>query len=399
MLFLSLPYLASSLSSGGFVAMLPLVREEFMLSRTAVGAYTTVFFLSAALMAIITGNVVDRLGSKKGIVLGMSGMGVAMLLYGLAPSYLFLLGLVLLAGFGFSIITPAVTRAVIMEAPPAKRAVSLGIMQSGIGIGGVIGASLLPILGVALGWRLTIQAAASFSLIIAIMLAFIYREDVTSNTIETTGPSLGARIFSLLKDRSLLWICLLGTIYGAVTTSATAHYAVFLTDDLYFRAGIVGLGLAMVHIGGIVGRPIWGWLSDGFFGGNRGQTLFALGLMSGCLYLMIGLLLAGNGTSAAVIFLFSFLLGTTALSWIGIFFITVGEFVGPDETGMATGLALVFTRVGMLAAPPIFGLIADTSGSYQASWLAFGILIVGVAIIYRFGILGREVSLYNENET
>ena len=53
----------------------------------------------------------------------------------------------ILAGLGLSIITPAVIKGVVIAVPPEKRAVSMGIVQSGYGFGSIAGASLLPLMG------------------------------------------------------------------------------------------------------------------------------------------------------------------------------------------------------------------------------------------------------------
>ncbi len=378
LLVLSLPYLAISLNNNGFLALLPFVREEFDLTRAQVGSYTTFFFISAALLAVFTGSLVDRLGARKGIIIGLSCMGSAMLLYGLVPSFPLLLGLPSLAGLGFSIITPSVNKGVLAGAPPGKRATSMGIMQSGIGIGGFAGASLLPVLGDSIGWRLSIQSTAAFALFIALMIYLSYRDDSSPGAPPAETEALGENLMSLLADHRILRVCCVGAVYGSMFAAAISHYTVFLSEDLQLTAALAGLGLGLVHVGGIAGRPLWGWLSDAVFQGDRPKTLFSVGLMIGGLYVLMGILAYGIHLPLPAVYIFSMLLGLTVLSWISVYFVTVGELADEARAGTATGLALVFNRVGMLLAPPIFGWLADSTGTYQISWILLG-LIAAVA--------------------
>ena len=86
----------------------------------------------------------------------------------------------------------------------------------------------------------------------------------------------------------------------------------------------------------------------------------------------------------ALTFTLSILLGLSAFSWIPVYFISVGEMAEAGREGTATGLAMVFNRIGTVMAPPLFGLIADLTGSYQVGWLALGVLALLVApLLYR----------------
>ncbi len=379
---LSLPYLAISLNNNGFLSLLPFVQDDFALTRAQVGSYTTLFFASAALLAVFTGSLVDRLGSRTGIVIGLGCMGSAMLLYGFAPSFPVLLGLTFVAGLGFSIITPSVNKGVMTGAPPDKRATSMGIMQSGIGIGGFAGASLLPVLGEAVGWRLTIQSTAVFALLIAAAVFVTYRDSTGASEISPDRNAWKADLISLFSNLRILAVCCLGMVYGSLLGSAITHYTVFLSGDLRFSAAMAGLGLGILHIGGIGGRPLWGWLSDSVFGGDRSLTLFSVGLITGGLYLLMGITAYTTTFPPAMMYTFSFALGLSVLSWISVYFVAVGEMADKRQAGTATGMALLFNRVGILAAPPLFGLLADATGTYQLSWLLLGGLAVCAAAIF-----------------
>jgi MFS family permease len=62
------------------------------------------------------------------------------------------------------------------------------------------------------------------------------------------------------------------------------------------------------------------------------------------------------------------LFGLTAIGWGGLFLTMMGELAGKELSGVASGFGLTMTSLGIVIGPPIFGLIVDTTGSYQLAW-------------------------------
>ncbi len=330
--------------------------------------------------------------------MGVACLGFMSMLFGLSPTYTFLLILALFAGLGFSIITPSANKGVMMETPPGKRAISMGIMQSGGGIGGLAGASLLPLLGEAFGWRMTVQFAGVFIILTALVVFKFYREGARNNNREDkvvnsnenvnedgmeTLPSLKENLCFFLAQKRFLMLCLFGAVLAGSSVGAVlSHFAVFLSEDLNMSRAAAGLGLGVFHVGGMIGRPAWGWVSDRFLKGDREKTLVLLGLVAGIMFLITGSLLHNSYLPPAMVYVFSFFLGFNIFSWPGVLFVAVGEFAGEMRTGAATGLALLSGRVAILTAPPIFGLLADFQGNYSYSWVFFGTLLIVVTFFY-----------------
>jgi MFS family permease len=131
-----------------------------------------------------------------------------------------------------------------------------------------------------------------------------------------------------------------------------------------------------LYIGGIIGLIGWGWASDHFFKKDRKKGLFIMGSAIGVMFLFFSLLLNNPSINQFLIMVFSLLLGLVSIGWSGAYFAVVGELAGERHAGMATGLALVFIRTGMLLAPIGFGYLADLKGNYQYSWLILDCLLL-----------------------
>ncbi|SDM05499.1 MFS transporter [Halarsenatibacter silvermanii] len=377
-------YIASFVSVQGIQALMPFIRREFAISRTQAGLYSTVFFISATAVALFSGNIVDKIGSRTGLLIGLYSMGGLFIFQGAAPVYGLLLVLGLLTGLGFSIITPAVNKAVMIEVEPSHRAVSMGIMHSGSGVGGFVGAAILPALAGFIGWRLSIILAGIISLLIGLIVQRYLQVSSLEEKDEenSSGKSFSRQLYRVLSNRQLMLASGLGVVFGLAVGAIPAHYTLYLTMDLNFSEAAAGLALGVVQIGGVVGRIFWGWLSDIPFKGDRKNTFLVI--MITIVILNLTSAFAGSllGSSLLLMMLLSFMLGVSALGWSGLFFTVVSERATAEQTGMASGMALVFLRLGVVIGPAIFGLLGDYFDHYRYSWLLLTVLVLISGSIY-----------------
>ena len=89
----------------------------------------------------------------------------------------------------------------------------------------------------------------------------------------------------------------------------------------------------------------------------------------------------------------AFLAGCFGNGWPGIFCAAVTETVKEENVGIATGLAFLLARSGLMIAPPIFGYIADLKSSYNLSWFLLGIIMLIASLgQFLFSKKGMETS-------
>ncbi len=387
LLIISMAYIALGLNVQGFTAMLPLVRSDLMMSSTQAGLYTTFFFLSATVIAVFSGRVVDALGSKRGLVLGAFIVGTVMLLHAFAPVLLVLLVLAFFTGIGFSIITPSVNKGVMELVPPRRRALSLGITQAGGGIGAILGASLLPLFGQIYGWRPTIFVAGLVAIGFSLLLLLAYHPP---RPVSDGSSSAGfwQDLKSLLGSKALLCVGMMGFLFGFTLSSVTTHLAIFLNHEIGFTPALAGFALAVFQMGGVFGKTGWGYINDTYLWGNRRMGFLLIGVLAAVATLLLGTLVPMGVISGAGVFLVVFFFGATGMGIPGLFFASVGDIVSDKLMGTATGLSLVFIRVGVVTGPPLFGLIADWQNSYSLSWVLLGVLMLTLTGLF-FVLAGR----------
>lgn len=391
LLVISTAYIAVFANVQGFKAMLPLVQDEFLVSRTLVGFYSSFYFLSTVVIAVFSGKIADYLGTKRGLILGVGITGIMIILHSFAPLFGIILLLAFFTGIAFSLITPSVNKGVIEMSEPSKRSFSMGIVHGGGGLGGFMGAVMLPFIGEITGWRIALLIGGIFAVIITLFIYRFYQPISSGSETNPSNPkesvtskptSLKQDLLALLKNRYLISFFAMGIVFGISISSVTGHYSLFLTRDLGTTATFAGLGLGFFHIGGVVGQPLWGLINEKVFHGNRRIGLSLLGILISGLALFSGLVVSRFSFPNYGLIIFSFLFGFCTMGVIAIYFTSVSELVSREYIGVVTGLALIFPRTSTIFAPPLFGLIADHSGTYALSWIVLGSFVLALTIAF-----------------
>jgi len=395
LIIISTAYIAVFVNIQGFKAMLPLVQDEFLISRAQVGLYSSFYFFSTVIIAVFSGRIADYLGTKRGLILGVCIVALMMILHSVSPYFGLILILAFFTGIAFSLITPSVNKGVIELSEPSKRSSSMGLVHGGGGLGGFFGAVMLPYFGEMFGWRTALLFSSIFAVLIAFFIFRFYQpvvekkeaEENEVNPEENKTTTLKEDLKYLLKNRYLVSVFSMGAVFGMGISSVTGHFPLYLARDLGTTASFAGLGLGIYHIGGITGQPFWGLVNERVFHGNRRKGLSLLGLLVAFLIFFFGLVVSRFSFPPYAILIFSFLLGFCTLGIIAIYFTAVSELVSNKYTGVVTGLALIFPRTSTVITPPLFGLVADITGTYALSWVLLGaiVLILTLGFLYFSG--------------
>ncbi len=389
LLVISTAYLAVDINIQGFLALMPFIREEFALSSSRAGLYSTFHFLLATIVAVFSGRIVDKIGSKKGLVVGTGMLGILMFLQSRSPNFTVILLLALLGGLFFSIITPSLNKAVMQRTTPKNRATSMGVMQMGGGIGGFTGAVFLPFLAEKIGWRNAVSFSALIAILVGIFIFIFFKEKSASSREESSLKpknqlSFKESIVKLFQNKDLLLVCLFGLVLGFNSGAIPAHYTLYLTQDMPLSRTAAGFAFGLLQIGGIMGRPLWGFLNDKFLKGSRSKGLVIVGLSLTVVMIYYFRIMSTYELPIFVVYLSSLILGFVSLGWMGLYFTTVIELASEKLAGIGTGLSLVFIRLGVLMSPPLFGLLADLNKSYQLSWLGMALVTGFFTLIFAY---------------
>jgi MFS family permease len=351
-----------SLLDLGLPTLTGYIKADLGLSAALAGLAVSAAAFGKIFGAYAAGVAADRLGERKVLVLGGFTAATLVALAAVSPLLLFF-PLLVLAGFAGAAGTPAGGRLVLLAFPPERRGIALGIRQTGIPLGGLLAAALLPWVAHFSGWRWSLLAGAAVAAAFVVPLAAtrVGRVDEPLLAADDDAPHPG-------RNRNVLLL----TAWSCLVVSGQYALLAFLALDLHARAGLsLATGSLLVAVAngtGVVGRVAWGAASDRILARGRKPLLLVLTAvgLAGSLLLLLAPFSAPVGVLVGV----AAFAGLGLIGYQGVWVTMVAEAAGPHRVGAATGFAVSFTTASIALSPPLYGVVADAAGSYRAIWAA-----------------------------
>jgi MFS transporter, ACS family, hexuronate transporter len=353
----------------------PVLISSLHLSSAELGLLTSAIWGGMLLGMIPFGLLVDRYGERRVIVAG--GLMLALFL-GLASttrSFLPLFVLLIPAAIGAS---SCGTRAIAEWFPPGRRGLALGIRQCGVTIAGLSAALFLPGLVLRFGWYSGLWAVAAAALAAGLVFVLAYREPAVERTTRRHRLSPGL----LLRNRRLMAGTAFSWIFMGVLGAAVTNVPPVLHGTMHMNVVDAGRFLALLQLGGLVGRISWGMISDRI--GSPNLTMGVIGVITTAACAGVGLL-AHEGAPLPAVAAVIAVLGFSAMGWNALPITLTSESVPIQHAATAVGATTAVSFTGMFVGAPVFGLIVD-HGGYRPAWLALGAwALLGSVLVLTLG--------------
>ena len=358
----------------GIPALASLIRADLGLTLAQAGSFLSAYYIGPSLVSLPAGTLADRWGVKRMLVLGQVVIALGLLAASAATSYAAFTLLLVAAGFGYGMLNPTSTRAVMGWSPPARRATLVGLKQVGLPLGGMLGAALLPALALRLGWRTALVVSAALIAAGAVASLLVYR-DPPDAPLPPAAPGARGTIASVLTSRDLWLLSIATGVFAAMQTVWMSYLVLYLQGVLGLTLIAASRLLALAQFGGMTGRVLFGMLSDRLFGGSRRLPLVLAGAGSTACSLAIAW--TGAGTSTAGLSALAFIFGVVGIGWNGVQHTWMAELAGPRAGGTAVGLGLAVASAGVTIGPLVFGYAVQTAGGYRGPWITLALTMVG----------------------
>ena len=349
-------------------ALLPIWQSQFGLSYAGLALVRALYYGTMGGLQVPGDRLVARLSPRTALALATLVAAAGFLLMSLPFGFPGLCAGLVLAGIGSSIQHPRASLLVTSTYGKASRG-SLGIYNFAGDLGKAIFPAAVALLLTVIAWRTVVGLMAGVGLAVALVLLALVPRQPSIASVEDK-PSLqgkGGRGFGLLLT------------IGALDTATRMGYLLFLPFLLETRGatgGEVGLGLALLFIGGALGKAACGWL-----GQHLGVVWSVVATEMATTLLMAVTLLLPLVPMLAVLPVLGIVLNGTSSVLYG----TVPDLAPKGDTGRA--FALFYTGVigsGGLA-PIAYGAIADHSSQIVGilAAAATAALIVPLVLLLR----------------
>ena len=353
-------------------SLFPWLKDAFNVSYTELGAVLTVFFVVSCIVQAASGFIVDKLGPRPVLFVGLGALGLAAFGYALAQSYWMLLLCAVVGGIGNGVFHPVDYTLFNRKVAPTR----LGHAYSVHGITGSLGWALAPAfvvpIAIAFSWRVALASAGAVALVVLLVL-WIYRSVLSLDAAavhKATGQgesSPAGGEFDFLRIPAV-WMCFGFFFFYAVVISVVQTFAPVAAGHLHaVPVALVAVCLTVYMVASAVGMVAGGFLASD---PSRCERIVGVGFgLAAALALLLAFADFPPVIVPALFGAMGFVSGVAGPSRD----LLVKKSTPPNATGRVYGVVYAGLDIGQAVAPLVFGRLMD-HGQYTS-------VIVGLALV------------------
>jgi len=389
--------LIGGLMMQAFGAYAAVLRDEFGWSKTLFSFAFSVTRVESGILGPLQGWLIDTLGPRKMMRVGLVMLGVGFLLFSQIDTQWHFFASYLLMAIGASVGGFMTLTVTIVNWFERRRATAMAVMGMGMAIGGL----LVPIVVLSMeefGWRGTAFGSGLLVLFVGLPLSQVIRtrpEDmgigVDGKPLEAPQPAAGgvAVVGAPARDgdytvrealrTGAFWYLSLGHASALLVVSAVmVHLVLHINEQLGYSLGTAAIVIAVMTAAQIVGMLFGGVLGDRF---NKRYIVFVAMIAHSA-----ALLILAWATALWMVFLFAVLHGTAWGARGPLTQALRADYFGRKSFGKIMGFSSMIMMVGMTTGPIVAGVLADSTGTYK---LGFTILAIMAGMGSVFFLLAK----------
>lgn len=352
--------------------LFPWLKDAFNVSYTELGAVLTVFFVVSCIVQAASGFIVDKLGPRPVLFVGLGALALAAFGYAVAQSYWMLLLCAIVGGIGNGVFHPVDYTLFNRKVAPTR----LGHAYSVHGITGSLGWALAPAfvvpIAIAFSWRVALASAGVLAIVVLLVL-WAYR-GVLSLDVKTvqkaTGHGEPAPIggeFDFLRIPAV-WMCFGFFFFYAVVISVVQTFAPGAAGHLHaVPVALVAVCLTVYMVASAGGMVVGGFLASD---PSRCERIVGTGFGIAAVLALVLAFAQFPPVMVPVLFgAMGFVSGVAGPSRD----LLVKRSTPPNATGRVYGVVYAGLDIGQALAPLVFGRLMD-----HAQYTS---VIVGLALV------------------
>lgn len=380
-----LPHLSTCLVLGAIGALAPFLQSDLGINRAQIGLLASAHSFGWIALALVSGGLIERSGVRLWLFLSPVITGVFALFFGYITSFTQGFFVFFILGALFSFVNPATTKAIIESFPVLRRGTAIALKQTGGPAGVFLASVFLPVTALLVGWKISMTAVAAINVMVGILGWILYVDRMARPGSETGVKHSGNfrnDLISLFKNRDFLLISFLQGIFNMVQFVLLSYLVLFLMESIGYSAVHAGFVMAVTQVLGIIGRIVWGVMSDFVFTGKRVPTLQVASLTT--VIGLVGLAMIGKTTPAWIILIVASLAGAGSIGFGGTAILLRAELAGRRMAATSTSIGMAIGAWGIVLGPPLFGFIVDVTNSYTLAWEMTAVVSLAAVVLLRF---------------
>ncbi len=373
-------FLALAIASSGRATLsllMPVWQREFDWTSSYISGVGAAALVVIAIVAPFAGRMVDRMGPRFTLNLGLGmlgiGCGIVALMNG---KVMFVVGYGFFCALGFGIVASHVVATAVTRTITHRPGVAVGTATSGATGGQFVIVPLIALILSFASWRWCFGALSLASLALIPCIRAMMPGASADTVSRSKDGSSFAQDFGFIVRRpafhALFWSFL---ICGFTSSGAIETHFLPFADFCGFpplqSATAYGV-LSLVNLFGMIGA---GWLTDRV---NRPMLLAAIyGLRALTYIILINL----PGTGIEVLFMFAIFFGVVDYSTVPVTASLAASHIGIRVMGQTMGMISAGHALGSAAAAYLGGYLLDATGSFEMLWLSSLWLLFGASLL------------------
>jgi CP family cyanate transporter-like MFS transporter len=365
-----LTYASFGLVSNSLAPVVTQVTTDLGLSYSQMGTILGAWQLTYIGLAYMAGQIIDRIGLRRALGIGVLVIAASALLRGGATGFWTLFMFVALFGLGGPMVSVGAPKLIATWFAGPERGKAAGIYTTGPAIGAVVVLStansiLMPATG---SWRLTVAAYGVVALAVG-MVWWLLSRDPPPEALVRTGSTVDPR--RLLRLRNV-WLVLVIGFAGFLASHGLGNWLPRILQWHGFDPVDAGVWASIPNLVGIVGALTFSRVVPRDRRTHATAAMFATSA--------VALLLIGNAAGPPLI-LGLVLQGLVFNSITPLLMLVMMETpgVGPAAMGAAGGLYFTISEIGGFSGPSLLGYLFDVTGGFVLGLTLIAVLLVGCA--------------------
>jgi len=357
--------------------LLPLITEEYGITRTSASLLVGLVFLIHAAFGLPGGVLVSRFGLYRAYTLSWFLMGL-LALSAVAPDFPALLALRLAYGVGYGVMIPATAPLLMQWYRPSEITVMNALNIAVFSLGAAVSVSTAVPLSGALGWQNALGIFGVVPLAGAIAWSFLGK---TKRATPGTASPVGLRdIWRVLTIRTVLLLVIADAGVFAQYTALSTWLPTFYHEARGMSLNQAGFVTGLLPLVGVLAVMLGGFLP--------------LKVHSDRLFFIVPGVMIGLGSMG------SFLIGDPVGIYASIIILGVGSWsyaptlltlpmrlpgMTPERVAVVWGSFVTISGTAMFISPLVVGAARDMAGSFIPGFIIFAVgawflLLAGVAL-------------------
>lgn len=375
---------ALGVNFAAYGAMVETIQREFATNRAVASMGLSMITLTLGILAPLVGGLLRKMSIRTLILIGLAlNSSGYFLLSQVHDITLFLAIYALMIGPGFTLAGVVPCTAIISNWFVAGRGKALGIINM------PLGNALMPLLaaallinvglpGALLGNGIILAALIPLAWLLVDEPARIGQQAMGGGAVDGVAPEPALSAAQIVHQPRFM-ILTLGVALLSAGGLAIMTHMVALATGRGVPLTSASLMLSVFGLAGLVGAPLFGWLSDRIGGGLSFAVLSLVQTLP-----WLGLIVAG--ADLPILLALAFAIGLCSNGILALFGVTMGEWLGQANIGLGMGLCYLFKIPFLFAAAPLAGAMFDHFGSYTPTILLHvgSFVLIGLAfLLYR----------------